>query len=82
MTQRLNRPASKLFAPRLFAPRYWPSWLAVGVTWLLGKLPLRAQRGLASWLAERLADSGNSRIAVVRRNLELCFPELSAPARR
>lgn len=82
MTQRSKRLATRLFAPRLFAPKYWPSWLAVGVTWLLGKLPLRAQRGLASWLAERLADSGNSRIAVVRRNLELCFPELSAPARR
>ena len=77
MTQR-----SKRFAPRLFAPKYWPSWLAVGVTWLLGKLPLRTQRSLASWLANRLADSGNSRIAVVRRNLELCFPELSEPARR
>ncbi|MBK6960471.1 MAG: lysophospholipid acyltransferase family protein [Gammaproteobacteria bacterium] len=77
-----GRFAPRLFAPRLFAPRYWPSWLAVGVTWLLGKLPLRGQRSLASWLADRLADSGNSRIAVVRRNLELCFPELSEPERR
>ena len=88
MAQRPHRLASRFSAPkflvaaRLFAPRYWSSWLAVGVTWLLGKLPLRAQQGLASWLAERLADSGNSRIAVVRRNLELCFPELPAPARR
>lgn len=87
MAQRPHRLASgcsaaRLFAPKLLAPRYWSSWLAVGVTWLLGKLPLRAQRGLASWLAKRLANSGNSRIAVVRRNLELCFPELPGPVRR
>lgn len=74
--------ALRLLAPRLLAPRYWPSWLAVGLTWLLGRLPLRAQRRLAAWLADRLADSGNSRIAVVRRNLELCFPESAAPERR
>lgn len=82
MTQRFHRTAPRPSAPSLFAPRYWPSWLAVGVTWLLGRLPLRAQRGLATWLADRLVDSRNSRIAVVRRNLELCFPDLEAPARR
>jgi len=88
MAQRPNRLASRFSAPkflvaaRLFAPRHWSSWLVVGVTWLLGKLPSRTQGGLAVWLAERLAGSGNSRIAVVRRNLELCFPELPEPTRR
>jgi KDO2-lipid IV(A) lauroyltransferase len=58
------------------APSYWPSWLLVGLTWLLARLPSSTQRRIATWLAARLAGSRINRIAVVRRNLELCFPEL------
>lgn len=65
----------------LLAPRFWPSWLLVGLTWLLARLSSRSQQRIARWLAERLADSGNSRSAIIRRNLELCFPEL-APEQR
>ncbi|MFZ5654713.1 MAG: lysophospholipid acyltransferase family protein [Pseudomonadota bacterium] len=65
----------------LLAPRYWPSWLLVGGTRLLALLPRRMQGGLAGWLAGRLYRSRNSRLAVVRRNLELCFPELSPEQR-
>lgn len=60
----------------LLAPAYWPSWLLVGLTWLLARLPSPAQRRIASWLATRLIGSRNSRVAVIRRNLELCFPEM------
>lgn len=77
MTQRLHRNA-----PARFAPRYWPSWLLVGLTWLLARLPSVTQHRIAGWLAERLAGSGTSRIAVIRRNLELCFPELAPAPRR
>ncbi len=65
----------------LLAPGYWPSWLLVSLTWLLAKLPAGAQRRIASALATRLADSRNSRCRIIRRNLELCFPELSAEQR-
>ena len=66
----------------LLAPRFWTSWLLVGLTWLLARLAARCQQRIARWLAERLVGSGNSRIAIIRRNLELCFPELTAEQRR
>lgn len=66
----------------LLAPRFWPSWALVGLTWLLARRPARTQQRIARWLAQRLAGSGNGRIAVMRRNLELCFPELTAEQRR
>lgn len=68
-------------SPLLLAPRFWPSWLLVALTWLLARPSLRTQDRIARWLARRLAGSGNSRIVVIRRNLELCFPERS-PAER
>lgn len=66
----------------LLAPRFWTSWLLVGLTWLLARLAAHCQQRIARWLAERLVGSGNSRIAIIRRNLELCFPELTAEQRR
>lgn len=64
------------------APGYWPSWLLVGLTWLLARLPSPTQRRIATRLAARLIGSRNSRVAVIRRNLELCFPELAPEQRR
>lgn len=59
-------------------PRFWGLWLGLGLFWLIARLPyawlLRLGRGLGA-LTYRLA---GSRRRIARRNLELCFPELSA----
>ena len=63
------------------APRYWPVWLGMGLLRIVCLLPHRAALGIGS-LAGRLAHAtGGSRRAIVRRNIELCFPELSARER-
>lgn len=65
------------------SPRYWPVWLFAAWLRLAAALPWRA----AIWLHKALGRvagllSSRSR-RVVRRNLELCFPELaSAQIRR
>ncbi|MGE0115552.1 MAG: LpxL/LpxP family Kdo(2)-lipid IV(A) lauroyl/palmitoleoyl acyltransferase [Steroidobacteraceae bacterium] len=62
---------------RLFAPRYWPTWLGLGLLRLLVLLPYPALLALGKglgWLVRHLPVS-YARIA--RRNLELCMPELS-----
>jgi len=61
----------------LYAPRFWPSWLIVGVTWLLAKLPMNVQHRLTSGLTTLALKTRSSRIKIVHRNIELCFPELS-----
>lgn len=60
-----------------YAPLFWLSWLIVGLSWLLAMIPTNAQHRLASWLAARLVKSSSSRIKVIHRNIEICFPELA-----
>lgn len=62
-------------------PATWPTWIGLGLLRLLVLLPhtvaLAAGRGIG-----RLAHmAAGSRRAVVRRNIELCFPELSITQR-
>ncbi len=61
-----------------FALRNWSGWFLVGLLWLLGKMPVRFGLVLSrpiGALAYRLMDR---RVAVARRNIERCFPELPA----
>ena len=61
-----------------YAPRYWVSWLVVGFSWLLAKIPGALQRSLSRGLARLLFKVRSSRTKTIRRNIELCFPDLSA----
>ncbi len=64
-----------------WTPRYWPTWLGMAalraICWLPHRIRLSIGR-LIGRLAERLA---GGRRAVVRRNIELCFPDLAAKER-
>ncbi|WP_019625978.1 lysophospholipid acyltransferase family protein [Thioalkalivibrio sp. ALJT] len=64
-----------------FAPRYWGSWLLLGLVWVLQELPRPAVRGLARGLGRLIRRFAGRSRAVAERNLELCFPQLS-PAER
>jgi KDO2-lipid IV(A) lauroyltransferase len=59
-----------------YAPRYWLSWFVVGLSWLLSKIPGTLQRSLSRGLARLLIKVRSSRIKTIRRNIELCFPDL------
>lgn len=66
---------------RFWTPNYWPLWIALGLLRLVCWLPHRRRLAVGfslGRLAHRLAAT---RRAVTRRNIELCFPELS-PAER
>ena len=64
-----------------WTPRYWPVWLGMGVLRLICLLPHRAALATGRVLGRLAHAVGGSRRAVVRRNIELCFPELT-PAER
>jgi KDO2-lipid IV(A) lauroyltransferase len=74
------RPAS--LGPPPLHPRTWPSWLGIGLLWLLAQLPLALMRVFGTALGALLHASGRARRRVALRNLELCLPELDAGARR
>ncbi len=64
--------------PRLTAflhPRYWPTWLGVGLLRLACLLPYQVQMRLGRGLGGLAARLLSERVAVARRNIELCFPE-------
>ncbi len=66
----------------LAAPRYWPLWLGFALLFSLTQLlPLRAQHALGRLLGKLMRRTMRSRVAVTRRNLQLCFPEMSEAAR-
>lgn len=63
--------------PSLRSPRYWPSWLAVGLFRALGLLPFRILWALGTGFGRLGYYLAGSRRQVGRRNLEVCFPDLS-----
>lgn len=58
-----------------------PSYLAVGLLWLLHWLPLRWLRALGASLGRLLYRFGRERRSVVLTNLRLCFPDLGEAER-
>lgn len=63
-------------------PQYLPSWLGVGVLWLLHWLPLPVLAALGNAVGQVLAALPTSRRRIVDTNLALCFPDRPAAVRR
>ena len=62
-------------------PRYWPTWLGLGLLWLLVQLPWRVQMALGKWFGLMMYYLLPRRRAICCVNLALAFPELT-PAQR
>lgn len=63
------------------APRFWPTWLGLGLLRLSVMLPFKWQRQLGrglGWLTYRLM---KKRRHIAETNVRLCFPELSQQQR-
>lgn len=71
------RPDFKL---ALLHPRFWPTWLGLGVARVLCLLPIDAQLALGGFIGRSLGRVMKSRRHIVRTNLQLCFPTCSAEA--
>ncbi|MDX1404750.1 MAG: lipid A biosynthesis acyltransferase [Woeseiaceae bacterium] len=64
-----------------WAPRYWLTWAGVAFLRLSCLLPYRRQIALGKAIGRLAHRIGAERRAITRRNIELCFPELSAAER-
>lgn len=58
-------------------PKYWPTWLALGVVRLITFLPLPVLAGLGSGLGALAYRLGKSRRNIALKNIQACFPEFS-----
>lgn len=61
----------------LLAPKHWPSWLLVGIMWLLSRLPFSWGMALSRGLKPLAKVLMKSRIAISERNIRACFPSLN-----
>ncbi|NHI00738.1 MULTISPECIES: lauroyl-Kdo(2)-lipid IV(A) myristoyltransferase [Oceanimonas] len=65
------------FKSRYLHPRYWPTWLAIALLWLLAWMPARARDAVASAFAPLLVTFAKKQCYIARTNIRLCFPDLS-----
>lgn len=76
-----NDQANSLSLSQFRAPRYWPTWVLLGLMHLAARLPVPMQLGLGRSLGWLLRTLKRREVRIARRNLEICFPELDADAR-
>ena len=63
-----------------WTPRYWLTWLGLGILRLVCLLPHGAALGIGRAIGRVTHRVGGKRRRIVRRNIELCFPDLDAAA--
>ncbi len=74
----MDRPQFRAY---FLHPRFWPLWLGLGLLWLVVQLPYVVLLRLGRALGALMLLGAVSRRHIAARNLELCFPELSATER-
>ncbi|WP_439859118.1 lipid A biosynthesis lauroyl acyltransferase [Pseudomonas sp. MBLB4136] len=75
----MDRP---VFRGYFLHPRFWPLWLGLGLLWLVSLLPYPVLMRLGRWLGGLMYHLARSRRQIAARNLELCFPRMSAAERQ
>lgn len=65
------------FSTHLYHPKYWLIWLGVGLMRLTQLLPLSAQMKLGAFIGRLAKLVIGKRVDTAKRNLELCFPDMS-----
>lgn len=63
---------------RFWAPKHWPVWCGLLIARLVLLLPQRARIGCGRAVGRAVHRFSQRRRAIARRNVELCFPEISA----
>ena len=66
---------------KLLAPRYWPTWLGLGLLRTLAWLPYRAQLNVGASIGALIHGLPLPWVRIAARNIELCLPSLSARER-
>ncbi|WP_413111172.1 LpxL/LpxP family Kdo(2)-lipid IV(A) lauroyl/palmitoleoyl acyltransferase [Thaumasiovibrio sp. DFM-14] len=77
----MNKYSSPQFRLALLHPRFWLVWFGMGLMYLISWLPYRVLFQLGRGLGHLMMKLMPKRLHIVRRNLALCFPELSEEER-
>ena len=67
------------FKSTFLHPKYWLIWVGIGCLWLIHLLPFNWQYQFGKWFGYLLYAVGKKRRRLAAYNINLCFPQLSAP---
>lgn len=67
---------------QFLSPRYWPTWLGIGILRTIGFLPLPVIAIFGYGLGLSFYTLGRARRDIALRNISACFPELSLAERK
>jgi KDO2-lipid IV(A) lauroyltransferase len=73
----LNKHGAQAFTYAFFLPRYWPTWMLLGVLRLAAFLPVRVNFWIGRFLGCLFFHLAASRRHIAQVNIRLCYPELS-----
>lgn len=64
------------FSAALLHPRYWLTWLGIGLLYIIVLLPYPVIRRIGITLGQLSMKVAKRRVYITHRNLELCFPDM------
>jgi len=70
------------FEAAMLSPRYFLTWLGMGLLYLISLLPIQLQLFLGKLLGWVISASGTHRKKIVEVNLKLCFPNKTEAERK
>lgn len=70
------------FQYSFLAPRYWRTWLGLGLLRVLSWLPRGFSSRVGKWVGNLMYATNKKRKRIARINIDLCFPEKSEAERR
>jgi len=79
--EQVNKATTSFKASAFLHPRYWLTWIGVGLLRLIASMPFAVQLFIGRRFGDLMYALLPRRRRTVSRNLELCFPELDANQR-
>ena len=67
---------------KLFAPKYWPTWLGLLLLRVVSVLPYSWMKNISSVFAYLFYNLAKKRTHIIETNINLCFPEKTAAERQ
>ncbi len=77
-----NKSLQTKFKAAFFLPKYWLTWLLVIILYSISWLPHKLQLMLGRLVGRLMMKVGGTRLKVAIKNIDVCFPELSAEQRQ
>ena len=77
LTGYVERKRARAMRLELCRPKYWATWVGLGVLRLIETLPFAAQLRVGSALGRLIRRLPLAYVRIARRNIQLCLPALS-----